>query len=136
MPEPTTIIDIVKRRHKTGEYGNAHFAMPASTMSALRAATPKPKFEPPAYLGGRLGDLLSIPVHIDEMLPEGAWRLVGNSTGEVIAEGCHPTTDGRRQVIRDGIRWLFTSEEATLGAIWRLCRRLRARLRGSGAQDA
>jgi hypothetical protein len=90
MPEPTTLTDIVRRRYETGEYGNAHFAMSSATVTAIREPTPKTEFKPPAYLGGRFGDLLSIPVRVDETLPEGAWRLVDNSTGDVIVESPEP----------------------------------------------
>jgi hypothetical protein len=76
---------IVKRRWETGAYGNAHFRLPDDLYRELRESSPPPK---PSYLhGGPLGNLLSIPVVLDEELPPGVWRLVDNSTKEILFEG-------------------------------------------------
>jgi hypothetical protein len=77
------ITEIVRHRYETGAYGNAHFAMSAATMAAIRESAPPPPKRFGATLG-TLGDLLAIPVRIDEALPDGAWRLVDNSSGDVI----------------------------------------------------
>ena len=80
-PEPT-LTDIVRTRYETGAYGNTHLAMAHATMLS------QPRGEPqPPWLRNPLGDLLSIPVAVDDAMPAGAWRLVDNGSGETIHEG-------------------------------------------------
>jgi len=80
-PEPT-LIDIVRNRYETGAYGNAHLVMARATMLS------QPRGEQqPSWLRNPLGDLLSIPVVVDDAMAVGAWRLVDNGSGETIHEG-------------------------------------------------
>lgn len=73
---------IVKHRYETGAYGNAHLAMSAATLTAFCALAPPAPPRMPTY--GSIGDLLAIPIRVDEDLPDGAWRPIDNSSGDVI----------------------------------------------------
>lgn len=97
------LTEIVKRRYETGEYGHAHLKVTPTILDEMRRRTPPP--DPDAYIrrilyGGPLGDLMSIPVVVDDELPPGTWRLVDNSTGETLRAGTvlaipdEETTDG------------------------------------------
>jgi hypothetical protein len=89
------ITEIVKERYQTGAYGNAHFVMSRSVLEAAKAAGPPPAPRMP-WEPRPLGDLLTIPVKVDDSMPNGAWRLVDNSTDEVLRSGGAPeVSDGR-----------------------------------------
>lgn len=104
MSDFSEINAIVKRRYETGEYGNAHFKVPVELLDEMRrhVKTSKPGSYPMPHLPGySIGDLMGIPVLVDEDLPEGMWRLVDNSTGAVVHEAryrpvsqARPTTGG------------------------------------------
>lgn len=89
MGDLAEITAIVKRRYETGEYGNAHFKVTPSILAEMLKHAPAP--DPGSYLrgflGGSLGNLMSIPVVVDEEMPDGAWRLVENGTGEDLHAG-------------------------------------------------
>lgn len=89
MADLTGMTEIVRHRFETGEYGNAHFKMPRSLWDEMCAAAP-PMAPEPAWrraLSSPLGDLLAIPVVVDDTLPPGTWRLVDSSTREILYEG-------------------------------------------------
>lgn len=77
----TTIKDIVKRRYESGAYGNAHFRMRPEDFDAI-LRTIRREFRPDPVT-----DLLSIPVVTDERLPAGQWRLIDNTTEDVLFMG-------------------------------------------------
>ena len=76
--------DIVRHRFETGQFGQARFAITPAMREQLLAAKPDPK--PYAIPPQPLGDLLGIPLFVDESLPDGVWQLRDN-TGEVLYEG-------------------------------------------------
>lgn len=78
----TTIKEIVKRRYESGAYGNAHFRMRREDFDVLPREPIRREFRPDP-----VGDLLSIPVVTDERLPAGQWRLIDNTTEDVLFMG-------------------------------------------------
>jgi hypothetical protein len=80
---------IVKDRRETGAYGAACFKVTWPILEAMRAEQPAgpPK---PRWRTDPLGDLLSIPVTVDDTLPADTWRLVDVLTGAVLLEGTAP----------------------------------------------
>lgn len=93
------ITEIVKERYQTGAYGNTHFAMSASTLAALKAVEPRWRQMPsplPSFGLPPVDALLSIPIRADDELPDGEWRLIDNTTDEVLRSGgTSEVTDGR-----------------------------------------
>jgi hypothetical protein len=96
MSDLDEITAIVKRRYETGEYGDAHFRAPCALFDLWREQVPTPPpgtYAPPRLPGYSLGDLMGIPVVVDDELPAGvAWRLV-DSSGVVIREGAGARPD-------------------------------------------
>lgn len=82
----TEINAIVKHRYQTGAYGNAHLKMPRPLWDDVCATAPTPKPEPAWWPGG-LDALFGIPIVVDDTLPPGMWRLVDNTTREILQEG-------------------------------------------------
>lgn len=84
----TSLTDIARHRYQTGEYGNAHIQMCTQDWHNTRTARPAPT-PPPAWSPeyDPMAQLLSIPIVLDESVPAGRWRLVDNSTRDVITEG-------------------------------------------------
>lgn len=76
---------IVKHRHDTGAYGDAHFEMGRQVFDLLGEQSPPAATRQP-WEPTPLGDLLAIPIRIDETLPPGEWRLVSNA-GELLLSG-------------------------------------------------
>lgn len=75
---------IVKKRYETGAYGNTHFEMRREDLDTFPREPRRSDFPiPPAPLG----DLLSIPIVIDDALADGQWRLVDNTTNEILFTG-------------------------------------------------
>lgn len=80
------LTEIVKLRYETGAYGNTHLRIAPDVMVEMRKhAAPQPM--PDTLPNGVLGDLMAIPIRIDEGMPADEWRLVDNSTGEDIRMG-------------------------------------------------
>ncbi len=86
----TAIPRIVRDRHTTGSYGSAHFRLNPTLADDMRSQTPPPSLREPAWLGNPIGDLLSIPVRVDNTLPPDTWRLVDTLTGALLFEGTAP----------------------------------------------
>lgn len=77
------LTELVKRHYETGCYGTARLRMRQSTFGELKHAHQAPSFSP----FDSLGQLMSIPIVVDEEVPDGEFRLVDNSTGEILATG-------------------------------------------------
>jgi hypothetical protein len=85
-PDLSEIKGILQRHHETGVYGGCHFRLTPTAWAVIRQATPpQPPLQP--WMGASLHELLSIPIVIDDDLPDGEWRLVRPSTDEVLLSG-------------------------------------------------
>lgn len=78
---------LIRHHHATGAYGRAHLTMHPVDLAEMMATAAKP--ERPAFFDptASLIPLTGLPLVRDEDLPPGTWRLVHNSTGEVLREG-------------------------------------------------
>lgn len=74
---------IVEKRWETGAFGTAHFLMPRDLLDQM----PRPEPDATPRLPDPFGDLLSIPIVVDDSLPAGAWRLVDTITKETLFTG-------------------------------------------------
>lgn len=86
-PDFSEINAIVKRRYETGEYGSAHFRVGRWVLDEMRqhVPTPAPGTYPHSRLPGySIGDLMGIPVLVDETMELGWWQLVDR---RVVADG-------------------------------------------------
>jgi hypothetical protein len=84
------ITAIVKHRWETGDYGHAHFRVTTGVNATMRAQVPPSASRPGDAWSpplGQLSDLMAIPVVIDDTLEAGQWKLVDNSTSEVLRVG-------------------------------------------------
>lgn len=76
-PDFSEINAIVKRRYETGEYGSAHFRVGRWVLDEMREHVSTPGTYPQGWLGGySIGDLMGIPVLVDESMGLGWWQLV------------------------------------------------------------
>ncbi len=87
MPDLTgeQITDILRRRSRRSRTGGAHFKVGRHVLDVMRRQPAPPP--PPLFGAPQLGNLLGIPIVVDETLPDGAWELVENSTREVLHAG-------------------------------------------------
>lgn len=80
------IKDILRRHHETGVYGGCYFRLAPTAWAVIRQATPP---QPPRrpWMGASLHELLSIPIVLDDELPDGGWRLVDRTDDAVLFSG-------------------------------------------------
>jgi hypothetical protein len=72
---------LVKERHDTGAYGDCHFAIARDVAWELRgAAVP---LDRPPLLTCQLGDLMAIPIVLDDEAARGTW-LLKRRDGEIV----------------------------------------------------
>jgi hypothetical protein len=80
----TELDAIVKRQYQTGDYSNAHLKVPKTLLDDMRTHRPPPL---PDWADRSLGPIMGIRIVVDDALPDGEWRLVDNSTGDLLTSG-------------------------------------------------
>lgn len=85
-PDLSEIRGILQRRYETGAHGTCHFRLTPAAWAVVREATPpQPPRQP--WMGASLHELLSIPIVLDDELPDGEWRLVDRTKDVVLFSG-------------------------------------------------
>lgn len=79
----SALSEIARKRYETGAYSNSHLRMTRAALAALCEQIPPP----PTFGLNPLGQLMSIPIRIDESVPAGEWQLADNALDAVIRTG-------------------------------------------------
>jgi hypothetical protein len=77
---------LIKQHHETGEYGFCHLAMPQTQWGAFRARD-LPRPEPRPAWAPDLGQIMGLPIVLDNDVPHNEWQLRTNESREVVKSG-------------------------------------------------